>query len=380
MDRLTAQQRSDLLQIRANPAISLYLPVEKVGAETRQGTIRLRKMIKTIGDALRQAGMRPPQIEHLLLPLEQLCENALFWEYQNHGLALFVYPEGLIIHQLSERCEESVTLADRFMILPLLSEADNDQPFLLLGLSLAGTRLYQGSRYALSEIDLPEPRSLKTVIASYDLEKQLQHHSSGSGAGGSVFHASESARDREKGRIEEFFRQIDTAVRKVGTPDVPLVVACVDYLFPLFRSVCRDSRLLLTHVSGSPENMKMDTLTDQAWQIARNGWAQQKQVILDHCRDLSGTARTSADLSAILPAAATGRVDRLCIKRGSQVWGDWQPERGEAPKFYEASSVFGEPDLLSLAACLTLDHGGQVHVLDPTEMPLPVAAFALLRY
>ena len=136
MDRLTIQDFNQLLHLRQNPSISIYLPVEKVGQDTRQGAIRLRKNVKAVAEALHERGFRTPVIEQLLKPAEALYDDALFWEHQDQGLALFINKDGMTRHQLIEHCEESVTIADRFMILPLLAEAAHDRVYYLLALSL----------------------------------------------------------------------------------------------------------------------------------------------------------------------------------------------------------------------------------------------------
>ncbi len=175
MYRLTAAELNEMLHIRQEPCVSIYLPVEKVGQDTRQGAIRLRKMIKAGHEALRERGLRTPQAEQLLSPVQALVEDALFWEHQEQGLALFASQDGLKIHQLIEKCAESVTISDRFMVLPLLAESERDQAYYLLSLNLDGTRLYLGTRASLTECELAEPRSVKSVRDTYTLEKQLQH-------------------------------------------------------------------------------------------------------------------------------------------------------------------------------------------------------------
>ncbi len=119
MYRLTAAELNEMLHIRQEPCVSIYLPVEKVGQDTRQGAIRLRKMIKAGHEALRERGLRTPQAEQLLSPVQALVEDALFWEHQEQGLALFASQDGLKIHQLIENCAEYVTISDRLMVLPL---------------------------------------------------------------------------------------------------------------------------------------------------------------------------------------------------------------------------------------------------------------------
>lgn len=382
MDRLTAQDFSQLLRLRQDPCISIYLPVEKIGQDTRQGAIRLRKLIKSTAEALHDRGFRTPVIGQLLKPAEALYDDTLFWEHQEQGLALFIHPDGLIRHQLLERCAESVTIADRFMVLPLLAEAARDRIYYLLALSLDGTRLYRATRATLTDCPLPEPVSVKAVFESYDLEKQLQHHSSGGGSGGgTVFHGSDSIRDSEKHRIEEFFRQLDSNLKKqLAETDAPLVVACVDYLFPIFSSVSKDWRLIGEHISGSPESMKKENLLENGWQIARSIFNQEKMNALKTCENLLGTDRFRQGIGSLLAPALQGRVDTLFIRQGSQVWGNYDPDTGDVIELLDSQPRFGDLDLLNTAAVLTLEQGGQVFMLNEDEMPLQQESVGLLRF
>ncbi|MDD2441693.1 MAG: hypothetical protein PHG76_06240 [Eubacteriales bacterium] len=379
MYRLTAAELNEMLHIRREPCVSIYLPVEKVGQDTRQGAIRLRKLIKASHEALRERGLRTPQAEQLLSPVQALVEDALFWEHQEQGLALFASQDSLKIHQLIEKCAESVTISDRFMVLPLLAESERDQAYYLLSLSLDGTRLYLGTRASLTECELAEPRSVKSVRDTYTLEKQLQHHGS-SGSGGTVYHGSETAHDKDKLMVEEFLRQMSANLAgSLTLPDAPLVVACVDYLFPIFRSLCKDCRLQDTHISGSPDTLKKEVLTDKGWQIARPFFEQGKHQAIRSYGNLAGTGKTSIGIGNLLPLALQGRVDTLLLSR-QPVWGRWDASSGAVLEIQEEQAQFGDPDLLSVAALLVLEHGGTVFLLHDDEMPVSDSCAGLLRF
>ncbi|MBP8989593.1 MAG: hypothetical protein KBG64_05180 [Clostridia bacterium] len=377
MYRLTRQNINELLRIRQNPCISIYLPVEKVGQDTRQGPIRLRKLLKATAEGLRERAFRTPDIEKILAPAEALLDDALFWEHQYQGLALYLNFDGMMMHQFIEPCAESVTISDRFMIVPILAEEAHDRVYYLLALSLENTRFYMGTHYTLEEIELPEPRSVKEVFAAYDVEKQLRRHS----APGPVFHGFESMKDSEKQRIEEFFRRLSDNLKKVMSgSDAPLVVACVEYLFPIFRSAFKDSRLMDEMISGSPEAIKRDVLRENAWKIARKAFEKDKENALETFQKLGGTERIRSDIGALLPLAFEARVDTLFIRRDSQVWGVWDPQTGEVISLLDHPLRFGDPDMLGEAAARTLEYNGRVFVLEEEEMPVHKECAGILRF
>ena len=223
MIRFTRDQLDELQKVRQFPCVTFYLPILKEGSDIRQGPIRLKKMVKATEDALREKGMRTPLIDRMTGPVRELYDDALFWSHQEASLALFFNESGLKTVKLPIDTEESVTIADRFAIRPLLPLMGQDGHYHMLWLELSDTRLYRCTRYDMIEVKLSGlPVSLKSVVDSYSDEKQLQHHSgnskgrrTASNTGGSVYSSSESARDNEKGRIEEYFRQIDSSLRKV---------------------------------------------------------------------------------------------------------------------------------------------------------------------
>lgn len=378
MDLFTKQNVNQLLSIQQNPCVSIYLPVDKVGQDTRQGPIRLRKLIKATAEALRERGFRTPFIEQLLQPAEALYDHALFWEHQDQGLALFLNQDGLLLHQLSERCVESVTIAERFMILPLLAEQADDRTYYLLALSLDDTRLYLATHRNITECVLPEPRSLKAVVEAYNLEKQLSHHG---GSSGSVVHGSASGRDLDKQRIEEFFRLLDSNLGDVLTErEAPVVAVCVDYIFPMFRTVCKSKNLMAEHISGTMDSLKKEILLEKAWQIVRTFFEKDKTAALQNYEKLAGTGLARHDIGNVLPMAFQGRIDTLFLRQDRQLWGEWDETSGHLTTLLDEQTRFGEPDLLSEAAILTLQQGGRVYILDGENMPVPAACACLLRF
>lgn len=386
MMSFTREQFNELQKIRQFPCVSLYLPTVREGLDLRQGPIRLKKMVKATEDILHEKGLRTPQIERMLQPVRELYDDALFWSYQEESLALFVAEAGLKVIKLPVASEESVTVSDRFMIRPLLHLLGRDGHYNMLWLSLSDPRLFCCTASDLEEIRLAGlPESLKAVVDTYSQQKNLQHNSSsgkGQGtAGVSVYGSSESVKDMEKGRIEEYFRQIDMVLRKsLANDPAPVVLACVDYLDPIYRSVSRLPRLMEGHVSGSPDTLKRDVLLRQGWEVARPAFDESKAAALATCGNLLGTPRVIEDVRLILPAAQHRQIDTLFLLRNALVFGKSDPETGRVILAEDRPPEPGEEELYDLAAMQTLQHGGQVFVLDAGEMPEQADALAILRY
>ena len=303
----THEQLYDLMQIRQFPCVSFYLPVEKVGADTRIGAKILRQLLKQAEDLLKEKGVRTPDVERLLHPAYALLEDALFWENQNLGLALFLSDQGMRQYRLPIRFAETLLVADRFLIRPLLSMVGQDGRYAMLALGLSDTRLYSCTRHTMMEGAMTRhPESLQAVLDSYDVEKQMQHHSGSSigrgGSAGTVFHGFDSMKDSEKDRIREYFRKVDLSLRESLTDDrMPVVLVCVDYLAPLFRAVSKDPRVQQVHIPGSPDTVRREMLLEKGWEIVRPVFEKEKNKAL----------------SALDKSMGSGKVDRKSTRLNS---------------------------------------------------------------
>jgi hypothetical protein len=80
----------------------------------------------------------------------------------------------------------------------------------------------------------------------------------------------------------------------------------------------------------------------------------------------------------VVPAAVQGRVDKLFVAVGRQVWGRWNQDAQSAE--VSAEKQPGDRDLLNLAAIQTLLQSGAVYALPPGEVPGGGLLAAVFRY
>lgn len=393
MKFFTRDQLNELMQIRQFPCVSLYLPVEKITNDTIQGSKVLRKMLKSAEESLKEKGVRTPDIENLLKPAYALIDNALFWENQNLGLALFLDKDGMTEHRLPIRFAESLLVADRFLVRPLLSMLGQDGRYAVLALSLNDAHLYSCTRFSMMEIVMtPNPTSLSDVMKTYDTESILSH-SSGSaggragtgasttgGGGGFIMGGSYDPKDDEKFRIQEYFRRIDQNLKKsLADEKTPIVLACVEYLAPMFRDVAKDPRIQDAFIAGGVDALKRDDILMQGWKIVRPIFEKDKNKAVDNLQNALGTARVLQDIRKILMAAKNGQVDTLFLQQGKSLLGEVERRASPQAAADEPVSV-DEEELFDFAATRVMATGGKVFVLQPAEMPFPADCLALLRY
>ena len=381
MTLLSQTELNRLIDSSGGPSVSLYLPTHRRGPEIQQDPICFKNLLREAERRLVASGLRSPEATELLKPAWRLQSDGFFWRHQRDGLAVFLSGETEAHYRLPVRFDELVFVGDRFHVKPLLPYFGGDRRFHVLALSQNEVRVLEGSRYSVSEVDLDEmPADLKEALGSETLEKQLQLHTRAPGVTGeraAMFHGHGPGGEESKDQLLRYFRQIDAALQQYLRDDrSPLVLAGVDYYFPIYRQVNSNAHLVEGGVAGSPELQTADELHPQAWNLVAPILERELQEADARYRALAGTGWTSNRLDEAVLAAIDGRVDVLFVAVGVQIWGtveDGRVVRHETPEP-------GDFDLLDLAAVRTLRRGGSVYALAGDKMPDSNPLAAILRY
>jgi len=91
MTIFSLDELKNLVQNPQCPCVSLYLPMERLGGETRQNPVRFKNLIREAEKRLDEMGLRSTESVNLLKPAMEL-DNIGFWENQNQGLVIFSSP------------------------------------------------------------------------------------------------------------------------------------------------------------------------------------------------------------------------------------------------------------------------------------------------
>jgi len=236
--------------------------------------------------------------------------------------------------------------------------------------------------YGVDEVELESlPESLAHVLQGREFERQLQFHTRTPGIQGrpAVFHGHADDDAIHKEAMLRFFRNVDKEVRDfLGPESPPLILAGVDYYFPLYREASRYPRLLDRGIPGSADQIRPDELHRDAWSIARPIFDQARESAIERYRALAGSGRTAKTIEEVLRAAHSGRINTLFIDQREHVWGTYDAARDRLTRETEATA--NNEDLLDLAAVQTLLSSGTVHLLDKASMPYPGSMAAILRF
>lgn len=382
---LSEEEMKRLLQTADGPCVSIYMSAPELGREKRKHPIKLKNLVHRAEEKLLQGDLRPASVKNLLKPIQDLVTDNDFWRGQSPGIAVFLNSQWFRPLSLPFECEEIVAVSDRFHLKPILPLLTEDREFCVLALSQNQVKCFQCTPYDIQEIELPNvPSSLDEALKYDDAEKQLQFHTQTSGMTGNnqraaMFHGHGIGVDDSKDNILRFFRAVEKGLQSQPIlKQRPLILAGVEYLHSIYRSVNTYPHLLENGVAGNIEKMSPGQLLEKSREVADSHFKKKRDGEFSRYHDLGGTDLASSDLKQIVPAAHEGRIDTLFVEAGSEQWGVFDAEVRSVA--LETGPRLGAYDLTDYAAVHTYLKGGRVYVVRTRETPGISQCAAILRY
>jgi hypothetical protein len=389
MDRFHRNALNELLSQEAEPCLSLFLPVHRAGRDAEQNPIRLKNMLHDAESQLIESGMRGSDVRALLADVSPFVNDTTFWRQGGDGLALYIAPGFQRFFRVPLTLEEKLHIGSKFCVQPLLPLLYSDGVFYVLSLSMKKVRFYRGTRQEIREIELPGVAdNMADAVLNEDVQSHLQHRSWGArrsgvsrakqslgslSGSGAVFHGQGSDEDARKAELGEFCKQIAAAVsRQLNGERSPLILACVEYEAPIYRSHNHYAELLEEFIAGNPEQLTAAELHERAWKLAEPYFRKTQEHELAKFNRLS-VDRISTDMKLIAEAAEVGRVEALFIPQRN---GNGQPKRKLASVDTSATH-----EIVEEMVAQVLRTGGDVFTVTPEMMPQDAGAVAaVFRY
>ncbi|MCX5822697.1 MAG: hypothetical protein NTY86_04110 [Deltaproteobacteria bacterium] len=382
MNKLSQDEIKTLLGKHQGLCISIFMPTFRTGSESQQNQIRLKNLLRGAEEKLLAGGLRPQEIKTLLEPAQALPGNVLFWRRQSDGLALFISADHFRVFCLPEAFGELIVVADHFHVKPLLPLLGGDNRFYILALSQKEVRLFEGTGRSVQEIELEAvPKSLADALQIDEFDKQVRFRagSASSAAGMAMVSGHGGVAADTKDNLLKYFRLIDRGLHDLLKDErAPLVLAGVDYLFPIYREANTYPRLIEEGIPGNPQGISPESLHLATLKIVSPYFQKAEHDAVAQYRQSSGTGLTSSESREIVPAAHHGRVGLLLIASGRQQLGIYNGESGAVQRHEQAGAT--SEDLLEMAAIQTFLNGGTVFTLSPEKMPDKSDLAAVFRY
>ncbi|HEY9221542.1 MAG TPA: hypothetical protein VIO43_08210 [Lutibacter sp.] len=364
--------------------VSIYLPMNKDGKEqnARIAQATLKQCLKKVHKDLAHHEMDPQEIKKYLKPIEALLTDIELWRNPSDGLAIFLDKNGLNYYTLPISFEMKTNVSDHFYLLPLLPLYYEDDDYYLLELSQDYVKLYEANKYGYQDIYIEDfaPAQLEEAVG-FDFKPKLYQFRSGQNAQmpGAYYGMGEGKDDLKK-ELYKFFREIDKGINKIiSNKKAPLVIACADPLFGLYKEANTYPNLLENYIAGDTEFKNKTKLYQESWKLVHPFFEKIKEAKLLHYKELAHTPKASYQISEIVAAAINGKIDTLFVQNGADEFGVFDKQTNRL--MFRKKTELNNASLNDLSAVSTFMQGGKVYFLAPEEMPDKGQPMnALLRY
>ncbi len=385
MELLNKEEIERLLEhSEGKPCISIYMPTEKGREKAKGNSTRFKTLLNQVEKQLEAMNISASEQKELLDPARKLIKENLFWANQSEGLAYFISPGYTNFYRLPLQFEEMAVASNSFHLKPLFRLLTSDGQFYILALSQKNIRILRGTRSMIEEIDSSKiNEKLEAEFGDELFEPTLQFHTGAPDAAGiraAIFHGHGGDIDGiMKERLLNYFRLIDRDIQSLlGDKNSPLILACVDYLIPLYKEASKYHLVFEEGIKGNPEYVNAQDLHHKAWEMIKPYFKKKQEEAKARYHELKGTGKTSNDLLEILKAAHHGRVSDLFVTTGIQRWGTYDSDKEEVTLHDEP--LTDSEDLFDLAAVKTFLSNGNVFAVEAEQLPDETAAAAIHRW
>lgn len=387
---LTREDLETLLVDAASPAVSAFLPTHVAGREIRQDSIRLRNLLDQAQERLGE-GMRRTEAADLLKPAYDLVHDGAFWRHQAQGLAVFLNGRHMVVHKVPTELPETVFVDDRFHVRPLLPLLTADGRYIVLTLTQRDAHLYEGSRHGLVEVPVAQlPRGMENLFTVPDAmgeaverpdDRTTRKPVTANSSDAVAYAESGSQQLTTNEEVVQYVTQIARSLEQwLGGSGTPLVLAADERVAGHYKRVNRYPDLVEPAIQEHPASLSLDELHRRAYDVVRPSFEQRRADALDRYRMVAGdgSGLGIADPAQVVEAAVTGRVDRLFLREGAEVWGRWLDDSSRAVTHHGRKD--GDRELMEFAAAQVFMKGGRIYQLASDAMPGDSPMAASLRF
>lgn len=353
-----------LQQMRGPLSISILLPTHRTTPDNKQDPIRLNNLVSEASKRLLDEFSRR-QVDSVLTRLEKAAQNV---DHENNldGLALFANQDFAHFYRLPFKLPEKVVIGDNFQTRDLVFALNRTPRYWVLALSEQPTRLFEGSRETLIEIN--------------EEGFPMEHGGAGGASNLPGGHGVSRSAYRDENH-RQFFRSVDNTFANFHRDDpLPLAVVGVERYQSFFNEVSAHTEHIVARITGSHDRTSAYELGQLVWPHVKEGLAEQRRKVLDELGAAVGAQRSASGLGEAWRFAQEGRVSLLLVEEGYH-----QPARVDDSGFHLTQVDDKTPlDVLDDAVDdlveMVLDRGGRVVFVDPPQLEKHQKVAAVLRY
>lgn len=375
---------AELAAYQADCCVSFYIQTQAAGVEVNEqkDLIKFKNHLQALKKTLSEKGKDEATIQKMLEPGFDLLGDEGFWKKLTPGLAVFL-AEGFFKYTKMPLAPIEEILFDKtFYITPLIPVMTSREYFYLLVISKKQAKLFRADSFGMQFIDVPGvPNGVDDVVRIDERDdEQLFRQGSRGANGGANFHGHGTGAADEKTQIATYLEEVDDTIWKEVLHDenVPLLLAGVEYLIPIYKKVTDYNNIWDDALTGSYEHVDTANIHQQAMEKMQPYFQQRTKKALELYGNQSATQLTSSVDGDIIPAAYYGRIAHLFVEKGAHVWGSFDEANNELQ--IRESQGDGDECLVDHAVEKTILNGGEVYILEREEMPAQSIMAAVMRY
>ena len=368
VDIPTREDLERLITARGTACVTIYLPTTPVTPEAAGDRIALGNLASAALDQLRAADHDRQAVERIDEQLTDLVEDDAFWAYQANSLAIFATPDNVSTFRLGNRLPESIEVADRFRVKPLMRAVTAGQHAFVLALAQGSVRLVEVTAdLPATDVRVPDlPRDLSDAVGRGSLDSRSPR--------GRI-----QGSEGKKVRLGQFARAVDAALRDLlGGRNTPLILAAAPPLDSIFRQACTYPHLAAQGIEGNPEATANHDLAAAARGVLDQIHAERIATFAETFEARSKQQRTTTDVAHAAKAAVYGAIAEIAVDIDTATPGYLDEEDGSVT-FAETASAdtHGVVDQIAGQALLK---GARLLALRREEIPGRGDLAAILRY
>lgn len=370
----------EIMMEEGKRSISIYMPTHSDSGQWKQDKIRFKNLVSQVEVSLLE-DMKKDEVDKLVKPLHVIMEDSSFWNSVSLGLAILLNEAGGIYYILNRRLEEYADVANEFYLKPLLRNFQSFDKFHILGLTRNEFRLYEGTRYSIEEVKLPEGTiSLKDDLIDEDAMRGKVLNLSSSIAGGANYHGHNTKDEGVVNVMDTFYRYVDEFVNENYSKPYqkPLILMTTVENQGFFRNLTKNRYLMEKGISKNPAALNLKELQEEFWKLIEPLYLEKTSLLLDRFHDAQGELAASVDPLEIAHGFLDGRVDTLIVEADRVIGAVYDREadkivEGDLNKYYIG-------DLINHMALMALKQNGRVVVLPKEKMPSDTGLAAIYRF
>ncbi len=368
VDIPTKSEMQALVAARAEASVSIYLATTPETQRIGEARTRLGQLLKQAEAQLEEAGAAKRTIWPVSEQVQDLIDDDDFWTFQSNSLVVFVTPDSIRTFRLPNHLSETVQVADRFHIKPLIRAVSVPQHAFVLALAENEVRVVEVLADAAGEeIRVPGlPKDAASVAGTANVNSRNYSGRLGGGEGQKVL-------------LRAYCRRVDAALRPLlSGRSEPLIVAAAEPLLSIYRSVNTYDHLAPDAIEKSPVRVPAHELGSEARGILDALHAARLKDIhaLYAARENEGRATTQVARAA--RAATFGAIDTLLVDIDEVMPGMVDEQSGEITfDDSENATSYGVVDEIAGRVLAT---GGTVLGVRREDIPQGESLAAILRF